>query len=128
MKITKHFSHEEFRCKDGTDYPVSWKYSRLVPLCEALEVIRKELGGRSITITSGYRTPDYNKKVGGVKSSEHMYGQAADIQVKGVSARKVAEVVRQLIKDGMIPQGGVGDYSSFCHYDIRGYNARWRGR
>jgi uncharacterized protein YcbK (DUF882 family) len=128
MKITKHFSLKEFACKDGTPYPKKWINSRLKPLCEALEIIREELGGKPITITSGYRTPYYNYKVGGVKKSQHVQGRAADIKVKGVGARKVAQTVRLLMRDKMIPKGGVGDYSSFTHVDLRGYNARWKGR
>ena len=34
--------------------------------------------GRPIKVTSGYRCPKLNKKVGGAASSQHMYGQAAD--------------------------------------------------
>jgi uncharacterized protein YcbK (DUF882 family) len=130
MKITKHFSIHEFSCNDKnrTPYPRRWVKTRLTPLCLALEIIRKEFDGKPITITSGYRTPEYNKSVGGVKFSQHKDGRAVDVRVKGVAPRKVAHVIRQLIRDGIIPKGGVGDYSSFTHYDTRGTNARWKGR
>ena len=126
-QITDNFHIDEFACKDGTPYPKEWVDSRLRPLCAALEVIRECLNGKSITINSGYRTPDYNKSVGGASKSQHLYGKACDIRVKGLSARKVALAVRQLINDGKIPSGGVGEYSSFVHYDQRGTNARWKG-
>ena len=36
---------------------------------------------RPLFITSGYRVPALNKAVGGVPNSQHMFGQAADIQI-----------------------------------------------
>jgi len=61
--ITPHFKLSEFACKDGTPYPVEWVDERLVPLCQIDEVIRDYLGGHSMTILCGYRTPGYNEKL-----------------------------------------------------------------
>lgn len=122
----KHFKIDEFGCKDGTSYPKEWIGSRLNQLRRQLNIIREYFGDRPITITSAYRTEEYNKKVGGVKNSMHVQGMAVDIKIKGVSPRKVADGIRNLIKQGKILQGGVGDYSSFTHYDIRGKAARWK--
>lgn len=36
--------------------------------------------GRPIVVTSGYRCPKLNKKIGGATNSQHLYGQAADIR------------------------------------------------
>lgn len=41
----------------------------------------REAYGEAITVNSGYRSPALNKAVGGVKSSQHMTGEAADITV-----------------------------------------------
>ena len=41
----------------------------------------RELWGGPITVTSGFRCPVLNKKVGGVPSSQHVRGEAADITV-----------------------------------------------
>ncbi len=41
---------------------------------------RHDLGTPAIRITSGYRSPELNKAVGGVKSSAHVEGYAADLQ------------------------------------------------
>lgn len=38
--------------------------------------------GRPITVTSGYRCPELNKAVGGVLTSAHMRGEAADLQTE----------------------------------------------
>ena len=40
----------------------------------------REAWGAPIIVTSGYRCPKLNKAVGGAKTSQHMYGQAADIR------------------------------------------------
>jgi uncharacterized protein YcbK (DUF882 family) len=51
------------------------------------------------------------------------------VRVKGVEPAEVAEILEQLIADGVIPQGGIGVYPSqnFVHYDVRGKKARWKG-
>jgi len=53
-----------------------------------LEKLR-EYVGKPVVITSGYRTPEYNKRVGGAKQSQHMSGRAADILVPGMTAEQV---------------------------------------
>src|SRR5690606_38803974 len=40
--------------------------------------------GTELNITSGYRSPDHNEKVGGAKNSQHMHGDAVDISMKGM--------------------------------------------
>lgn len=45
----------------------------------------RELYGKPIYINSGYRCPELNKKVGGSKTSDHLYGYAADITTKDKS-------------------------------------------
>lgn len=45
---------------------------------KVLDPLRKAYG-KPITVTSGYRSPRLNASVGGVKTSQHQKGQAADI-------------------------------------------------
>ena len=78
---------------------------------------------RAVTINSAYRTPTYNKKVGGATYSQHQYGTAADIVVKGVEPKDVAKYVETLIPD----TGGIGIYSTFTHVDVREVKSRWNG-
>ena len=49
---------------------------------KVLDPIREDWGG-SISVSSGYRCPELNTKVGGAKTSGHLYGYCADLQVKG---------------------------------------------
>jgi uncharacterized protein YcbK (DUF882 family) len=115
-KVSANFRVKEFACSDGSD-PI-FIDSELV---NVLQKIRAHFG-KSVTITSAYRTPPKNKAVGGEKYSQHLYGRAADISVSGVSPKKVAAYA-----DKILPKGGVGTYASFTHVDVRGTKARWKG-
>ena len=126
MKITNNFSLKEFRCKDGTDVPGDLR-AKLDGLCENLQRLRDKIG-RPVHIVSGYRTETYNKRVGGVKRSQHLKAKAADLRVSGMTTRELHAEIIKLIRAGEMDPGGVGLYSSFVHYDTRGRNARWYGR
>lgn len=116
-QLSTHFKVREFACSDGSDAVLV--APRLVMV---LESIRAHFGA-AVTINSGYRTPQYNAKVGGVAHSQHCYGTAADIVVKGQTPEAVAAYARQLMPDW----GGVGIYKSFTHIDVRETRADWRG-
>ena len=51
---------------------------------------------KPMTISSGVRSPELNKAVGGAKDSRHMKGLAADIQVKGMTALDVFTAIREM--------------------------------
>lgn len=123
MKLEENFSLHEFRCKDGTDVPEDL-IENVKKLAKNLQILRNHIQ-RPITIMSGYRTPDYNKKCGGAKRSQHLLATAADIIVSGMTSLEVRDIVIKLIKDGEMDSGGVGIYPTFVHYDVRGRNARW---
>lgn len=55
----------------------------------------REFIGKPIRITSGYRSPSLNKAVNGSATSQHCFGQAADIQVPGMSVDEVVAAVRK---------------------------------
>ena len=118
MQITLHFNSSEFDCKDGTNVPLVYK-DNMVILAHQLETIREASGG-AIKVNSGFRTPSYNKKIGGASNSFHMRCMAADIVSSVLSPKKLGTLILQLIADGKIKAGGVKIYSSWVHYDIRG--------
>lgn len=123
MKLTEHFYLSEFQSKDLAAFPEEVKQNLLV-LAENLEVLRTHLG-QPIIITSGYRSPDHNEKIGGASESMHLTGKAADIKVAGMSARMLHGQIDMLIKHGKMKEGGLGLYSTWVHYDVRGTKARW---
>lgn len=88
-------------------------------LIEFLDYLQDQLNpGTRITITSGYRDPQYNQSLrnrGGIvaKASLHQYGMAADIIMDGVPAKRVWDHVKAL---GF---GGVGYYhGQTAHVDV----------
>ncbi len=92
--------------------------------------IAREHFGKAVTITSGYRTASHNAKVGGAKSSQHLLGRAADIQVADTSVEDVAAYAESL----MPAWGGVGRYpvktgrtKGWVHVDTRANKSRWTG-
>ncbi len=75
-------------------------------------------------ITSAYRSPRYNRAVGGKSRSYHMKNVALDLQFRGVSASHANYVAKQLRREGLF-KGGIGRYPSFVHVDTRGTNVSW---
>ena len=151
--ITPHFQLKQFLCKQSSGWP---KYVLLNPkLLIKLEYLLTELNkdGRNIKtlfIMSGYRTPYYNKSLGNVKFSRHMFGDAADIYVDENNDSVIDDLNhdgKHTMSDEMViykivnsfdndPKfkhlaGGIGKYNKnsrhtyFIHIDTRGYKARW---
>lgn len=116
-KLSANFTVKEFACSDGTD-PVF-----VAPeLVTVLQKIREHFK-KPVIINSGYRTVSKNKAVGGAAYSQHLYGTAADITVKGVTPKEVAAYAETL----MPQKGGIGIYSTFTHVDVREVKSRWNG-
>lgn len=116
-KLSTNFRVKEFACTDGSD-PI-FIDTELVTI---LQKVRTHFG-KSVTITSAYRTPGKNKSCGGGTYSQHLYGRAADVKISGVSPKKVAAYAETLLKN----RGGIGTYSTFTHIDVRSTKARWKG-
>ena len=93
MRLTRNFTYEELCRSDvaerrginnspWTKEEEKKVIENLKALCmEVLQPLRDFLG-KPVVISSGYRCPELNKAVGGVKNSQHMKGEAADIHVE----------------------------------------------
>lgn len=84
MYIPKWFTLEELICTDSTSQEnniPSWDcIVRLMALCRyVLDPIREKYG-KPIIVTSGYRSQFLNNLVGGVSTSQHLFGLAADLR------------------------------------------------
>jgi hypothetical protein len=84
MKLSNNFNIEEFEVSDtairlGLDNSIP---ASLVPnitrVATLMEQVRTLLGGYPIQVTSGYRSPVLNEKIGGAKNSQHTRGLACD--------------------------------------------------
>jgi hypothetical protein len=152
--VSPHFKLKQFLCKQDGSYP---KYLILKEaLLLKLELILQAVNERGYTcdtfhIMSGYRTPYYNKAIGNVKYSRHLWGGAADIFIdenprdgmmddlnrdSKIDYRDAA-VLYDII-DGLYGKpfyasfvGGLARYRKtpthgpFVHVDVRGFRARW---
>jgi len=99
MKLSAHFSLEEFTISSKAlsmgikNEPTSSHLENLKRLAERMEAVRA-LFNRPIEITSAYRNPQVNAAVGGVPTSAHALGHAADFHVDGLSDLEAAKRVR----------------------------------
>lgn len=117
IRGTRNFSISEFVCKGSRTMLQGGMDSNLLL---QLEELRYVLGGNSIIINSGYRSPNHNRSVGGAKNSQHIYGKAADIRVNGKTPNQVYNEANKIFKNG-----GVGRYNTFTHVDVRGTRVRF---
>ena len=153
LKLTPHFTLQQFLCKQEGDFP---KYllirERLLLKLEYLLEKVNEKGHEVNTFgfISGYRTPYYNALIKNVPYSRHVYGGAADIYIDQDNDGSMDD----LNQDGTINEhdvqifykivdseyekasyskykGGLGFYrkngrhNGFIHVDVRGWKARW---
>lgn len=118
MNLTKNFKKAEFDSKDNAPMPLD-VMQNVQKLAEQLQVLIDYLG-KPIKITSGYRSPNHNARIGGAKHSYHVKGMAADIQVKDIQPKEVKKLIVHLMNEGKIIKGGCKAYTSWLHYDIRG--------
>ena len=99
----KYFSFQEFERSDtaykhGIDNtaPESARKNIAALVDKVLDPLR-EAWGKPITVTSGYRSPQLNRIVGGSATSHHMRGMAADITTGNkVENRKLFQLIMDL--------------------------------
>ena len=108
--------------KGGTRIPINPTITyRIVKLCKYLDEVRTFLGSKPIRVTSGYRDPISNRRVGGARSSRHMAGDAVDFWVEGMDVVDVFYKLKNYHKTGGLAVG-----NGFVHLDMRpGTPARW---
>ncbi|MEM9264002.1 MAG: D-Ala-D-Ala carboxypeptidase family metallohydrolase [Cyanobacteria bacterium P01_F01_bin.13] len=111
-----HFDGKNFRCPENAAVT-----QRIIALAKDLQWIRDNCGGGSMTINSGYRDPETNRRVGGARNSRHIYGDACDYTVAGIHPHKMND----WLCSSRLANNGIASASVFTHYDRRSYRARW---
>jgi len=112
LKKITHFKLSEFKCEGCKELKLN------INLLLKLEELRKQTG--LLIVNSGYRSPAYNKKVGGHINSEHLRGNAADVKAANMSPDKVHAIADKIFN-------GVGKYNTFTHVDMGVKRLRWNG-
>lgn len=127
--ITKNFSWGEMEYSEtakrlGIDNSVPQAYKGNVErLCkEVLQPIR-EKWGKPIVISSGYRCERLNKRVGGVKTSQHAYGSAADIHTTSNTLEENGKLWDMII--GMAKKGEIKCRQIIFEYGQMKKGPRW---
>lgn len=78
------------------------------------------VGINTVKVTSGYRDPVHNAAVGGVEDSQHITGNAMDIDVSGYSHTQRNDLIKALSAAGVT---GIGVGSNIIHADMGGRRA-----
>ncbi|MBE7465912.1 MAG: hypothetical protein HS116_20750 [Planctomycetes bacterium] len=150
------------RAPDGRKIQTNRRHTDRTPVIPALvhklTALRQRLReqGHTVTrfyITSGFRTPAFNKQIGGAAFSRHCYGDAVDLCIDEDGDLKIddlngdgrgdeldgliiAQAAEDLEREGRVAAGGIGLYhwpgehsvGSHVHVDCRGFTARWGQR
>lgn len=85
-RLTEHFSLEEMiatQQREFSNLPLPSIVANLYKTATFMEAIRELLDNKPIIVTSGYRSPQVNKAVGGSISSDHIQGLACDFICPG---------------------------------------------
>ncbi len=99
MKLSEHFTLDEMVVsqeaarKGIPNIPTDADIAALKELCtNVLEPLRQALG-KPVVVSSGYRSQTVNSLVGGSKTSDHLYGRAADISCPGMAPINLAKLI-----------------------------------
>ena len=113
--ITKNFSMEELvasntaRMKGIDNTPDKEVEARLVQLAQQVLQPLRDSYGKPIKISSGYRCQALNKAIGGVSTSQHLKGEAVDINNGQSENKKLFLLASKMIKEGVITVGQLID-------------------
>jgi len=150
---------KNYRGSDGKKVYTTERHTDVFPprpeLIAKLVKLRERLQQKGVKVTrfwltSAFRTPEYNRSIGGAAYSRHCFGDAVDLLIDedgdnrmddlngdGRIDRKdgiiIGNACRELELEGAVVPGGIGVYEwdsddsvrSHVHIDCRGYVSRW---
>jgi zinc D-Ala-D-Ala carboxypeptidase len=118
MKLSKYFTLDEMtRSQTASqrnilNVPNDTQIENLIELCICVLDRIRETVSRPVMVTSGYRSNLLNKAVGGSRTSQHLQGQAADIQVKGM---KTEQLFQLILKSGIEFDQCIQEFDTWVH-------------
>ncbi len=122
MNLSQHFTLQEMESSQTAvrngiiNNADTRQISALIKLClNILEPLRT-LVGKPINVQSGFRNPTVNSLVGGSPTSQHMKGEAVDINIEGMTPSELFE----LIRNSVLPYDQlIDEFSSWVHVSYR---------
>lgn len=115
--ISKNFSYREFEASAVADRKHITNVVTTVQVRNSIKALvdnvlqpLRDRWGKPLTVNSGYRCPELNKEVGGVETSQHVKGEAADI-----ACDRPAELA-QMAYDMGLPYDQMILYPTFVHF------------
>ena len=124
MMITKNFSREELlasatakRLKiDNT--PTKEQEARLYLLAYQILQPLRDRYGKPIRVSSGFRCKALNKAVGGVPTSQHQKGEAADLNNGVTENKKLFLLAKKMMAEGELKVGQLIDEKNYSWIHI----------
>ena len=122
MRLSANFTLDELTVSeiaaryglDNTPPPEVIENLKLLAL--SLQTLRTLFGNNAIIITSGYRSPQVNEKVGSRPSSDHVRGLAADLIVPAFGAPD--QVIRAVLASHIPFKQIIREFDRWTHFSI----------
>ena len=122
-KLSPHFSYDEMTRSQTAERnsidntPSNEQVDNLVALCDnILESIRVHYK-KPVTVTSGFRCLELNRKIGSTDRSQHTKGEAADFVVNG--SPTVTEVWRWIIDSDLDFDQVIQEFGRWIHVSFK---------
>jgi hypothetical protein len=122
MWLSPHFSldeltHSQTAARKGiSNTPPPDVVEALKHTALGMEAVRIRLGAPCI-ISSGYRSPQLNRAIGGSKSSQHMTGEAVDFTCPGFG--RPSTIVSALFDAGIEFDQLIEEFGEWVHISFR---------
>lgn len=122
MKLSPNFALDELTASEtaarhGIDNtPDEAIIKNLTRLANALQEVRALLGNKVIIVSSGYRSPELNQKVGGSATSDHCKGLAADFICPSYGTPD--EIVRVVMASAIPYKQVIREFDKWVHFSI----------
>ena len=91
-KDIRYFTRAEFRCKCGGQFCDGYPAEMQEAVVKIADAARAHFG-KPAHVVSGLRCKKWNAHEGGMANSQHMYGEAVDLRIDGVSAEELRQFV-----------------------------------
>ena len=122
MNLSPNFALDELTASEtaarhGIDNtPDQATIQNLTRLANALQEVRALLGNKVIIVSSGYRSPELNQKVGGSATSDHCKGLAADFICPSYGTPD--EIVRVVMASAIPFKQVIREFDKWVHFSI----------